>query len=191
MRLDRLDRVDSCAERLRHAPAIGSLDDRGDVDVAERDFAAELESHHDHPRDPQRDDVAPGDQHLGGIESAELVGLRRPTKCHKRPQGTREPSVQHILVLAQRTIASAAALGRARRDIGLLASVAVVHRQAMAPPQLAGDAPRPDLLHPVEVNLAPALGEEADVAALDCVDRRLRKLVHAHEPLERDERLDA
>ena len=62
--------------------------------------------------------------------------------------------------------AGAAALGRARGDIGLLACVAVVHGQAVAPPQLARDAPGPDLLHPVEVDAAPsARGRSARAVA--------------------------
>ena len=54
---------------------------------------------------------------------------------------------------------------RARRDVvdrrdRLAARVAVVHGDAVAPPQLARDAPVADVLHPVEVDVLPALGVE-------------------------------
>ena len=60
----------------------------------------------------------------------------------------------------------------------------------MSPPELARDAPRPDVLHPVEVDLRRLLGEKAHAPILDDVDRRLGELVHPHEPLQRHERLD-
>ena len=61
----------------------------------------------------------------------------------------------------------------------------------VAPPQLPRDAPGPDVLHPVEIDLGPALGVEPDLTGLDDVDCGLRQLVHAHEPLQRDQRFDA
>ena len=38
------------------------------VDVVERDVARELEPHHDHPGDPQEEDVARRREHVGGVE---------------------------------------------------------------------------------------------------------------------------
>ena len=157
----------------------------------ERHLAGELEAHHDHPRDPEVEDLARRDERVGRVEGLERRGLLGPAERRERPQRAREPGVEDVLVLAQRAVAGAAALGRAGRDVGLLAGVAVVDRQAVAPPQLARDAPGADVLHPVEVDLRLALGVEADLAALDDLDRRLRELVHAHEPLQRDQRLDA
>ena len=61
----------------------------------------------------------------------------------------------------------------------------------MAPPQLAGDAPRADVVHPVEIDLRVVLGVEAHRPARHRLDRRLGQLVHRHEPLQGDERLDA
>ncbi len=60
----------------------------------------------------------------------------------------------------------------------------------MAPPELPRDAPGPDVLEPVEV--APLLRGrvDADAPARDGGDGGGGELLHAHEPLERDERLD-
>src|SRR5438270_9193914 len=41
------------------------------------------------------------------------------------------------------------------------------HGDAVAPPDLARDAPVADVLHPVEVDFGPAVGPELDVAAFD------------------------
>ena len=60
----------------------------------------------------------------------------------------------------------------------------------MAPPQLARDAPRPQVLHPAEVGVLLVLGMEAHAARSHGLVGGLRQLVHAHEPLQRDQRLD-
>ena len=80
--------------------------------------------------------------------------------------------------------------GGVSATIGLLAGVAVPDRQPVPPPELARDAPGPDVLHPVEVDALVLLGDDPDPVALDDLDRGLRQLVHAAEPLQRDQRLD-
>ncbi len=67
----------------------------------------------------------------------------------------------------------------------------------MAPPELAADAPVLDVVHPVVVGVDPLPGDEADLAAVDDLDRALRdrlavgaRLAHGDEPLVREHRLD-
>ena len=60
----------------------------------------------------------------------------------------------------------------------------------MPPPDLPRDAPRADVVHPVEVDAREPLGREADAALLDRGDRRRGELVHRHPPLQHDQRLD-
>ena len=84
--LDQVERVDPGAERLRHPPAVGRLDDRVHVDVGERHLAAELDPQHDHPRHPQEDDVPAGDQHVGRIEGAQRRRVVRPAQRGEREQ---------------------------------------------------------------------------------------------------------
>ena len=86
--------------------------------------------------------------------------------------------------------AGSAALGGARGDVQVLAGGAVVDRQPVPPPQLARDAPRADVLHPVEVHAAVVVGDDPHAAVAHGVDRGRGELVHAHEPLQRDQRLD-
>jgi hypothetical protein len=61
----------------------------------------------------------------------------------------------------------------------------------MAPPELARNAPRPDLSHPLEVDALVVLGNDPHLVALDHVDRGRGQLLHSAEPLQRDQRLDA
>ena len=60
----------------------------------------------------------------------------------------------------------------------------------MAPPELARDAPRLDVLHPAEELLAPALGHERHAAVARRRDRRLGELLGIGVPLLGQERLD-
>ena len=53
----------------------------------------------------------------------------------------------------------------------------------MSPPQLTADAPVPDIVRPVEIDLFHALGNQPDLALFHRLHRRLNQLVHLHEPL--------
>ena len=78
-----------------------------------------------------------------------------------------------------------------RRGHDLLAAVrAVPHRDAVAPPELARDAPVADVLHPVEVDLVEALRDDPDAPVAHRVDGRLGQRLDLDEPLRRDARLD-
>src|SRR3712207_8479916 len=70
--------------------------------------------------------------------------IRRPPRSTLFPYTTlfrsrREPGVEHVLVLVP---ALAGRRGLVRADAHGLAVRAVPHRDPVAPPQLAGDAPR-------------------------------------------------
>ena len=60
----------------------------------------------------------------------------------------------------------------------------------MAPPQLAADAPVPDVLHPVEVVFIEALGDKADLLLPHGANGRLGQGLHRNEPLLGDHRFD-
>ena len=59
----------------------------------------------------------------------------------------------------------------------------VPRRHAMAPPDLAADAPVLDIAHPLEVGLRPVLGHEANVAVLHRLDGGPGQRLGPHEPL--------
>ena len=61
--------------------------------------------------------------------------------------------------------------------------LAIEHGDAVAPPQLAADAPVLEVLHPGGVGLRPARGVEGDLAGVDGVERRPLELVDGDEPL--------
>src|ERR1700722_10088344 len=70
--VDEVERVDDVALRLRHLRALLIADEGVDVDVVERDLLHEMEAHHHHPRDPEKDDVEPGDERVSGVKALDL-----------------------------------------------------------------------------------------------------------------------
>src|SRR5690606_2577070 len=97
-----------------------------------------------------------------------------------------------VVVLAQR--AAVAGGLRAGARLGLvaadedLAALAVPGRDAVAPPELAADAPVLDVAEPVAVGVDPVAGDEADLAisgfaAAGQFEAPPGEPVHAHEPL--------
>ena len=125
----------------------GASSDRVDVHVGEGHLAHELEAHHHHARHPQEDDVAGGGVDVGGVEGLELGGLLGPARVAKghRAEENHVSSTSSSWVTGRRRTAAG---GRAHLDDGHLVGLAVVDGQAVAPPQLARDHPRADVLHP-------------------------------------------
>ena len=188
--LDQLARVDAGAQRLGHPAAVRGLDDAVDRHVGERDLAHELEPGHDHPADPEKDDLAGGAVQVGRIEGPQVLGLLGPAERRERPQRGREPRVEHVGVLRQlRASAFRALVGRfdAGDDVAVFA---VVDGHAMPEPQLPADVPVAESAHPVQVDALVALGVPAHLAGLAGGDRAVAQTVHAQPPLLADERLD-
>ena len=156
-----VERVDPGAERLRHPAAVGRLDHRVDRDVGERQLAGELDPEHHHPRDPEEDDVARRREHVGRVEGAQLGRLAPASRASRTATAPRRTRCR-----ARRGRASQPSpVRRLGADVGLVA--AVPDRQLVAPPELARDAPRADVLEPVEVDAGPrALGMEAERPSL-------------------------
>ena len=153
-------------------------------DVLEGGLAHEVEAGHHHARHPEEEDVGAGDEVTGGIVEGEVLGLLGPAEGGEGPEPGGEPRVQHVGVLVD---GRAAALGA---DGGLggggplvLAVTAGVDGDAVAPPDLAADAPVADVLHPVEEDALPALGLDDDLALAHGLDGGLGEGLHADEPL--------
>ena len=108
----------------------------------------------------------------------------RPALRGKGPQLGAEPGVQHVLVLVHMVAAALGAdIGVLHEGVGPAAVLAVEDRDAVAPPQLARNAPVLEVVHPGEVGVGPAGRVELDLAALDDLGRALLELVHGNEPL--------
>jgi hypothetical protein len=164
---------------LAHLLALRVAHQAVDVHVLERHAAGEVRGHHDHPGDPEEDDVVARDQHAAGQVQVVVVGrcavaLVGPAHGGEGHQGRRVPGVEHVFVAAQR-FARGLGLGLgfvAGHDH--LAVFVVPGRDLVAPPQLAADAPVLDVVHPLVVGVDPVLGHKAHLAAGHGVDGLLR-----------------
>ena len=191
--IDDVERIDHVALGLGHLVAVLIADEPGDVDVAERHVTHELQSHHHHARDPEEDDVEAGDQDVSWVEALERGGGVGPTERRERPQGRREPGIEHILVLAQGDARADAVL---RAHLGFVAAdvdvvIAVVpRRDAMPPPQLPAHAPVLDVAHPFEIGARPVLRHEAGATLLHGRDGRRGERGDLHVPLVGEIRLE-
>ena len=172
-----------------------------DVDAAERHLAGEVQRHHDHPRDPEEDDVEAGHEHGRRQEQILFDRFCRPAERRKRELRGRVPGVEHVGVAGQRAgVAGGRGFGARLFFVAAdenLAAAAVPRGNLVAPPQLARDAPVLDVAHPVVPGVDPLRRHEAHVAVLDRADRapcdRLAVaagLRHRHEPLVGQHRLD-
>ena len=185
-----LERIDGVAAGLGHLLSLGVPDQTGEMDRVEGQLIGEMEAAHHHPRHPEEDDVEGRHQHVGRIEGLQILGFVRPAKGRERPQGRREPGVQHIRILGQ-------ILGTGRfdrlfqvvRDKALTVR-RVPGRNLMTPPELTGDAPGLDVVQPVLPGLAPGIGNELQIALLDRLQCPLRRDRDVAEPLRGDQRLD-
>src|ERR1019366_3481169 len=80
--------------------------------------------------------------------------------------------------------------GRLARHNDFAAVLAVPRGNAMAPPQLARDAPVVNVAHPLEIRLGVILRDELDFAVFNGFDGSVGERLNLHEPLRREPRLD-
>ena len=155
---DEVERVRRIAEALRHLAALLVADDAGKIDILEWNLPGVFEARHDHAGDPEKDDVGAGNQHAGREEFRQCGGFHR----FMRPQPRGEPGVEHIGVLHP---ALAGRLDLAFCIFRIDLPRWIPDWDAVAPPELTGNAPVLDVLQPVVVDFFPAVGEEADEVA--------------------------
>ena len=70
------------------------------IDSVEGQPVGELETEHDHARDPEENDVDAGFQDVGGVEPLEVGRLVRPAERGKRPEPRAEPGIEHVRILS-------------------------------------------------------------------------------------------
>ena len=155
-----------------------------DEDGVEGGLLGLLTAGEDHAGHPEEDDVIARDQHVGGVEIVQVLGLFGPAQGREGPQGGGEPGVQHVGVPVDVGRAALLADGGVGAGHGHVAAVvAVPHGDLVAPPQLTGDAPVVHVLHPVEIGLGEAVGDELGLPFLHHANGLLGQGCHLDEPL--------
>ena len=183
--------VDAVTQGFGHLSALGVTNDTVDQHFGEGYFAHMFQSAENHSGDPEEDDVVSGDQQVRGIEVFQVFRFVRVSQGRERPQSRREPSIQNVFV----TLQVVAAALRADRGIGLVyddfaAVRAIPCGNLVTPPQLSGNTPIADVVHPIEIYLFKAFGDKGDLFVFDDLYSRLCKRLHFHKPLLADDGFD-
>src|SRR3546814_7575199 len=81
--VDQLQRIDRIALGLGHLLALGVADQPMAVDRLERRLPHEMNALHHHPRDPEEDDVEPGDEDGCGVIACQFAcGVAARSEAH-------------------------------------------------------------------------------------------------------------
>ena len=156
----------------------------------ERCLSGVFTSGEDHSCYPEENDVVTGNKDIGGIEILQILSVFRPAKGFERPQGGTEPGVQHIRIPINLCTAALFTLtGILTGDSDVTAVGTSPRRDLMSPPQLTGNAPIPDIFHPVKICLAESVGDELGFPVLNHTDSFLCQRLHFYKPLGRNDRL--
>jgi hypothetical protein len=97
--VDHLQWIDAVVETLAHFAALLVLDNAGHENIAEGGLSGEVDAAHEHPADPEKQDVVAGYKYRRGVEVFEVTRFFRPAKCGERPEPGRKPGIQHIGIL--------------------------------------------------------------------------------------------
>jgi hypothetical protein len=128
------------------------------VNGAEGHLVAQVQGHHDHPRDPEENDVEPVTSTMPGWKR-EFLRVLGPAKGARRstgPMRTRCPG--HLRPGAAVRFRRASVLTRARRLVGADIDVAlgvIPGGDPVPPPELPADAPVLNVAHPGEIGVLP------------------------------------
>ena len=82
---DEIKRIRGVPQGFRELPPLAVPDESGEVDVPEGKFPHVFEPRHDHPGNPEKDDVRTSDQIGGGVKLFQFCSLFGPTHGRKRP----------------------------------------------------------------------------------------------------------
>mmetsp|Transcript_65894 Transcript_65894/g.106266 ORF Transcript_65894/g.106266 Transcript_65894/m.106266 type:complete len:493 (+) Transcript_65894:1308-2786(+) len=173
------------------------------VDRVERQLAQQPDGHHDHPGDPEEQNVMPGLQQRRGEKGIEVLVLAvGPPHSRERPETRREPGVQHVFIPLHHHAAFQAKRGLSLCHgllwischkphlLGLHRLDDFVGGNAVTPPELTRDAPVLDVLQPVVPGLVVELWLNLELARPHSLDTLVGQLLAVHPPLRLQVRLD-
>src|SRR3989338_9177126 len=163
---------DDVPQRFAHLGALFVAYEAVEVDIVEGDVAEKKSRHQYHARDPEKEDVVSGFEHIGGMVCLKVRRCLRPAERRERPEAGRKPRVERVGVLFILRVAEFARwflagnnehyalfhvgfAARLRNAFGLV----VPDRNPVPVPYLPGDAPRAQVVYPVVINLLKTFGK--------------------------------
>ena len=176
--------------RLAHLLALLIAYQGMQVNIRKGDISHDIESHHHHAGHPEEDNIETGNKERGGIEGFQGRCLVGPPHRGEGPKGRAEPGIQDIFILPQRSSSAVRThIGILGGDNRLAAPIAIPHRYPVPPPDLTGDTPVTDVVHPVEIGCLPHGGNNLGLSLHDGGDCVPGQRFDLDEPLFRDHRL--
>ena len=158
----------------------------GDIHLLKRNLAGKLERHHNHPSNPEEDDVEPGNEHVGWVELVKELGFVRPAQCRESPQCRGEPRVEHVFVLSENDVVTKPMCSTNASLVGAYIDLVVFvipRGNTVSPPKLTADTPVLNIAHPSEIGVFPIFRNELNIAVLDCFNSRVCERLYCHIPL--------
>ena len=143
--VDHIQWVQHIAFGLGHFLALLVADQAGHIDGFKGYFCFaivifnQVHAHHYHARYPEENNIKTSDQHIGGVEGFQALGILWPALGCQSPEGGGEPGVQYIFVLVQLGITQVVLVANflfVAAYIGF-AGLVVPGGNTVAPPQLA------------------------------------------------------
>ena len=120
-------------------------------------LTGKFQSHHYHSSHPEEENIPGRTENRGGIEFFQFFCFFRPTKSSKGPEAGGEPGIQDILVLSEFCVATGGTGWRSIFSYSWFPTVLTIpDRQLVAPPELTGNTPIMNILHPLKVVFLPA-----------------------------------
>ena len=96
---DQIQRVGRVPQRLRHFSPLFIPDNPREIHIAKGHLPHPLKSRHNHPGNPEKNNVRPRNQIRRRIKLRQRPRLLRPSHCRKGPKPRTKPSVQNIRIL--------------------------------------------------------------------------------------------
>ena len=147
-----------------------------------------LKTGKNHSGHPEENNIPARYQYTGRIKILQIIGGFRPPQGGKRPQGTAEPGVQNIFILPQLSGPASRTLGRVSFAADHFRTIFTIpNRYPVSPPQLPGDTPVPDALHPVGIDFSKTIGYKFYFTLHDLANGRFSQGFHFNKPLFRNQ----
>ncbi|MNC16747.1 hypothetical protein D3C75_646080 [compost metagenome] len=155
-------------------------------DITKRLLAGKFECGEDHARYPEVNDVIACNQNIVRVKTLIVAAvLIRPAECSEWPQIGAEPGIENVLILLQiiKTADFAGFIDGIRYK-HFTRRLRVPGRDAVPPPQLAGNTPVAYIFDPVQIGFLKTVRHEVHAfAILLCSDGGFGQRLHLNEPL--------
>ncbi len=151
-----------------------------DQDIPERTVVSAVSSLECHSGNPEENDVISGHQRVRWIVPFQICRILRPSEGGKRPESAGKPCIKHIFILFPVT-----AFRGFGSHIQLSGCFAGPGRDAVAPPELTGDAPVFYVFQPLRKCVFKPFGNKTDflVGNLLVLQDFFCQGFHLHKPL--------